>query len=128
MRREIIGFLISGALAFLIDAGLLQFLVMAGGDPYLCRLPSLTIAILFTWWINRRWSFQVHRPPGMAEFITYVAAIGLGGLINIGVYFLLIRLYLADSSYPALAIIPATALSMSFNFIAIKYVVFRRQK
>lgn len=124
MRQQITGFATVGALAFLIDAGLLQLIVWLGGNPYIGRLISFTSALIFTWWMNRTYSFRQHNNPGLREFVRYLASVSLGGVVNWGIYLTVIHLWLFDSAYAALAIIPATAASMFCNFMLMKFVVF----
>ena len=126
MRREVIGFLVVGGIAFFIDTGILQFLSYLGLDPYFARAISFTLALIFTWWMNRRHSFKVDTKPTWKEFFAYASSVSVGGAINWFVYILVLEFYLVGTSYPSLALVPATAISMCFNFLVMKLVVFRK--
>ncbi|WP_420548628.1 GtrA family protein [Curvivirga sp.] len=127
MRREVIGFLIVGGIAFFIDTGILQLLTFVGMDPYLARAVSFTLALTFTWWMNRNHSFKVSSKPTWKEFFAYASSVSFGGAINWLVYIFVLELYLTNSDYPAIALVPATAISMCFNFLVMKFVVFRKR-
>ena len=80
-------FCVVGTLAFLVDAGVLTALAAGAGlDPYAARVISFLAAATFTWWLNRRWTFEVkHRPTG-AEWSAYVGLMVLGAAVNYGTY------------------------------------------
>jgi putative flippase GtrA len=126
LRRQVTGFLLAGAGGFVVDAGILQSLVsLLGVHPYPARAVSFTAAVLFTWWVNRSWSFAVDRRPSWAEFFLYLRSMIVGGVINWIVYSLLIARSDTMRTYPALALVPAVALAMIFNFSAMRFWIFR---
>ncbi len=127
MRRQLVGFLSVGAFAFVIDAGLLQVLSWAGLIPWIARFFSFTTALVFTWWMNRTHSFRVVGQPTWTEFFSYACSVSAGGAINWLVYLVVLDKYLSGTAFPALALIPATAVSLCFNFLMMKWVVFRKK-
>ena len=59
LLRRLPGFVIVGAIGFLIDAGCLTVLMTGFDfDPYSARAISFTIAVTTTWYMNRRWVFD----------------------------------------------------------------------
>ena len=80
-------FCVVGTLGFIVDAGVLTALVSGAGlDPYLARVASFLAAASFTWWLNRRWTFEVKQAPRGAEWMSYVALMVIGAAMNYGTY------------------------------------------
>lgn len=76
-----------GAAAFFVDAGVLLALTKGAAlDPYLARVISFLAAATFTWWLNRRYTFEVRREPTRSEWAAYVALMTLGATANYGAY------------------------------------------
>jgi len=127
LRRQLSGFLVVGAGGFAVDAGLLQSLVsFADVHPHPARAVSFTAAVVFTWWLNRSWSFAVKEAPSWGEFFLYLKSMALGGVINWVTYAALVERVGLLGRYPALALLPATLLAMAFNFSTMRFWIFRR--
>ena len=76
-----------GGAAFFVDAGVLVLLVSgAGVDPYLARVFSFLAAATFTWWLNRRYTFEVKHAPTGSEWAAYVGLMVIGAAVNYGTY------------------------------------------
>ena len=76
-------FCVVGALAFLVDAGVVIALVDgAGFNPYAARVVSFLAAASFTWWLNRHWTFEVRQEPSRAEWMSYVGLMAIGAAVN----------------------------------------------
>ncbi|WP_167730640.1 GtrA family protein [Terasakiella sp. SH-1] len=126
-RRQLLGFLVTGGLAFMLDGGILQALVTGlEMSPFTARSISFSIAVVFTWLMNRKISFKVSTPLSFKEFFGYLSTQSFGLSINVGVYTAVIFTVELAQTYPFFALIPATALSMVFNFVAMKYLVFKK--
>lgn len=90
--HQFLSFSIVGIVGFIIDAGILQLLVTLGGlNPYISRLFSYLIAATLTWQLNRHYTFpkQTDVKPHH-QWLHYLGANGIGGLLNYGIYALLI--------------------------------------
>lgn len=76
-----------GAAAYLVDAGVLVALVASTGlGPYAARVISFLAAASCTWWLNRRFTFEVsHRPSG-SEWGGYVGLMAIGAGVNYATY------------------------------------------
>lgn len=129
LRRQLTGFAAAGAGGFVVDAGVLQGLVsFADASPWAARAVSFTAAVVFTWWCNRTWSFRVQAKPSVGEFLRYLQSMIVGGVINWIVYgFVLARVELA-TTYPVIALVPAVAAAMAFNFSSMRFWIFRRTR
>lgn len=111
-------FFVTGAVGFIIDGGILMLLVYAlGMDAVLARYISIPIAITGTWWINRHYAFADRRSArALPELLRYFIANGLGALLNMLVYLVLLKLEIKPFSHPALAFTIASVVAMFFNF------------
>ncbi len=113
-------FAVVGVLGFLVDTGVLYLLLALGLDLYASRALSIGAAATFTWFCNRRFSFrsrQLGRRQQVGELARYLAAMALGGVINFGVYSLLVWRLPLFAEQPVLAVILGTGVSMVFNFV-----------
>jgi putative flippase GtrA len=80
-------FCVAGTIGFLVDAGVLQLLARGLGiDPYLARVGSFLAAATATWWINRRYTFEVAGAASRSEWGAYVGLMVLGAAVNYGAY------------------------------------------
>ena len=126
MKREVGGFIFAGATAFAVDASVLTSLVSyTGMTPIAARAISFTLAVITTWLINRHISFAVRKRPTFREFYSYFSAMILGAAINWTVYLVVITQNPCLTQYPAIALIPATLAGMVFNFLSMKFWIFR---
>lgn len=128
LSREIGLFLLGGLGGLVIDAGIVQILVSFGHwNPYLARLLSFLLAATFTWWWNRRYTFAARhsgRSP-RAEWLHWMALMGLGALVNYGVYALLLLNYPVLHRWPAVAVAAGAGLAALVNFSTARRVLFR---
>ena len=75
-----------GGLAAALDYGVLALLVHLGASPYVARIASLAVTVVFTWALNRSVTFRTAAPPSWREFGHYVL-VALGGMaLNYGIY------------------------------------------
>jgi putative flippase GtrA len=80
-------FCLVGAMAYAVDAALLTALVSAlAMNPYGARVASFLAAATFTWWLNRRYTFEVAHRPTRAEWMAYMALMGIGAGVNYATY------------------------------------------
>lgn len=127
MRKQILGFLVIGGLAFFIDAGVLQFLVYLEVNPFFGRVMSILLAMMITWWFNRKYTFALKSPPTLKEFTTYMSSNMVGGVINWGIFSVILTMWVVDIRSSVFAIIPATLCSMIFNFLVMKFWIFKQK-
>jgi putative flippase GtrA len=128
LHREVALFAVGGALGFVVDAGVVQALVsLAGWNPYLARVPSFLCAASVTWWWNRRRTFADRRSgrSAGAEWLHWVGLMGLGALINYGVYALALLEFPLTHRWPVLAVAAGSVVASAANFAAARAVLFR---
>ena len=121
-------FLLVGACGFCVDGLLLTLLLGQGWSTVLARLISFPSAVSCTWCLNRLWTF--HNPSTMPtkfgkKFWLYVSIQCLGAGLNFGLFVLLIQLMPRLTAIPMLPLAAAAAVSMAFNYLGAKYLVFR---
>lgn len=90
--RRILKFATTGGIGFLIDVGLLTLLTVGFDvNPYVARVFAILVAMVTTWLINRRWTFEVHdkvadRRELVAEGGRYGLVAVSSALVNYGTY------------------------------------------
>lgn len=90
---EFLRFALVGVLGFIIDAGLLNLLLLGGLGFYGGRAISFLAAATATWGLNRSFTFRRNSAHGKLrhEWATYIGLMVLGGIVNYGVYALAIE-------------------------------------
>ncbi len=120
-------FCISGCLAFAIDGGLTQFGVgVAGFDPWLARGLAFPLAVTFTWWFNRHFTFRA-APRGSLgrEWSIYVGTQLVGWTLNLGSYALVVALFDPARRWPVIAVAVGSVIGLAANFLGAKHVAFK---
>ena len=130
IEQQLVRFAAIGTLAFLVDAATLYFaLGVLGLDKYSGRVLSFLVAATFTWAMNRRFTFPEARDAPMArQWLEFLAANGVGGLVNYGVYALLVTYVDVVAAHPVLGVAAGSLAGMTFNFGASRGWVFRRRR
>jgi putative flippase GtrA len=117
-----------GALGFLVDSGVLYAGLAVGLNLYSGRLASFLAAASFTWYLNRRFTFQSTTNRYVKEWSRYLLANTLGGVANLGVYALLVAKMAVVAAMPVLAVAAGSATGLIFNFALSQTLVFGRQR
>jgi len=120
------GFVLVGAIGFLIDAGILTAL-MTGADfgHYGARAISFTVAVTTTWYINRRWVFErgAIEMTGR-EYTSYLLVQAIGAVINLSVFVAVIEFVPGLAEIPVVPLALGAAVALVFNFSASSRLVF----
>jgi len=119
-----------GTLAFAVDTTTLYFARgVLGLGLYTGRVVSFLVAASFTWAMNRRFTFPEARDAPMArQWLEFLGANGIGGLVNYGVYAALVAYVGIVATHPVLGVAAGSLAGMSFNFGASRGWVFRRDR
>ena len=128
MRHQFVLFCISGALAFLVDGGIVQTLVsLFEANPYLARGVSFLCAVTFTWQFNRRYTFTpVAGRVWWREWWLYTST-QLGGFaVNYAVYSALVFTLAVVRQWPILGVAAGSVAGLLVNFFAARRFVFSR--
>ena len=107
-----------GAVGFVIDAGILQFLVSVfGANPYLARVISFLVAASATWLMNRRYTFDVEHAATHSEWVRYVTLMVLGSLVNYGAFAISITSWDLARAQPWLGVAVGSVAGLGINFM-----------
>jgi putative flippase GtrA len=126
-KREAFSFLCVGVTGFLADAGMLIVLFhWAGADIYLSRLLAFIFAVTVTWILNRTYTFQAKSSVRLHhEYLRYMSTQIGGAAINFGVYAVCLHFSTLMSQWPVTALATGSVVAMAFNFLAMKFLVFK---
>lgn len=124
--RRLPGFVIVGAIGFLIDAGILTMLVTGfGAGHYAARAISFTVAVTATWYMNRRWVFdRITAQKSGREYTSYLVVQVIGAVINLSIYVAVIELVPRLARMPVIPLALGAAVALLFNFGASSRFVF----
>ncbi|MBL8643556.1 MAG: GtrA family protein [Rhodospirillaceae bacterium] len=90
------------------------------------RVVSYLAAATFTWAMNRRFTFTAaQNGPAFRQWLTFLAANGIGAVVNYGTYAALIAWVALVREHPALGVAAGSIAGLAFNFTASKRWVFK---
>ncbi len=129
-QLSVLRFAVVGALGMPVDAGVLWLMIHpAGLDPYSGRIISWLCAASFTWVGNRYFTFRERRARGVAgaarEWLRFLAANAVGGLVNVGLYSTLVRFAPPPLNNLYVALVVGVLAGLGFNFTLSRLMVFK---
>ena len=112
--RQIFGFLIAGISGFLLEYAIIYYFVLNFEVNAIApRFLSFPLAVLLTWYINRRLTFNKQIPPNLSELIRFVQSTALAQAAN----FLSYSIILINVPYiSALSRFIASIISINVSF------------
>ena len=124
--RKLPGFVVVGAIGFLIDAGILTVLMTSFGlDHYSARAISFTVAVTVTWYMNRRWVFDKSAASMSGrEYSSYLVVQIIGAAINLSVFIAVIEFVPLLTNIPVRPLTIGAIAALLFNFGASSRFVF----
>lgn len=127
MSRSFLLFCVSGGLAFVVDAGIVQALVSWGdANPYAARVVSFLAAVTFTWVFNRTITFRhAEKISRWNQWRQYVVTQLSGFAANYLTYAVLVALFDMVARWPAIGVAAGSIVGLVFNYNAAKRWVFR---
>jgi putative flippase GtrA len=99
-----------------------------GASRDAARLIAWFCAATFTWFGNRYFTFAKQRAKGLAivqEWLRFLGANSIGGVANVGTFFLLTHFAHAPLNGTNLAFILGVLVGLVFNFTLSKKMVFK---
>lgn len=124
--QRIRSFVLVGGVGFVVEASVLSALIASGWlSPYSGRLVSFPLAVLCTWYLNRRLTFRSNARPA-SEASRYFVVQTTGALINLATYWLLLSVSAVFYRYPLLPFAAGSAVAMLSNYAFSVRWVFRR--
>jgi putative flippase GtrA len=115
-----------GSAGFCIDAAVLLALVHGlSFNPIFARLFSFSIAVLFTFELNRLWTFgSLRRQRMFSAFAAYVGVQGVGFLCNLGLYTLAILTLPEPLNAPLFCLAIGSVSALAVNYTGSKHLAF----
>jgi len=128
--RQLAMFGVGGVVGFVVDAGVLQLLVVGlAWDRYSSRLISFLFAATATWIFNRHFTFHGPRRHSLfGEWTRYVLAMSGGFACNYAAYSALVYFWNLDGSELIFAVAAGSIAGMGVNFVGSRYWVYRHHR
>ncbi|MCB1520357.1 MAG: GtrA family protein [Hyphomicrobiaceae bacterium] len=118
------GFIVSGLIAFSVDAVVLQALTSgAGWHPLGARIVAIALALIAGWLSHRRLTFAVTTPPTLGEFARYAGVAAIAATLNYAIFAGVLIGW--PGTPPLLALVAATAVAMGASYAGMRFGVFR---
>ena len=92
---------------------------------YRSGLLAYFLAVTTTWALNRAWTFAGRGGGLLRQWLLFVAANGVGFVLNRGTFFVLVTLLPICAQHPVIAILAGVGVGMFANFNLSRSVVFR---
>jgi len=122
--RHGLGFLLSGGIAFSVDALLLTLLTAVFSiHPIPARLAAISIAMVAGWLSHRTFTFAVSVPPSAAEFLRYAGVQWTAAALNYGLFVLIILA--RPQTVPIVAMVASSLAAMVFSYLGMRFAAFR---
>jgi putative flippase GtrA len=123
-------FAVVGVIGFVVDAGTLYAAMAALSlNLYAGRVVSFLAAASVTWVLNRAWTFRdAPRKPSHRQWLQFVSVNSVGGLVNYGVYAVLVATVALAHRWPVIAVAAGSVSGLSFNFVLSRSLVFREAR
>jgi len=126
MDKQLVRFLIVGMFGFIVDLAVLSIAFYGLGlSPYWARIPSFSLAVASTWYLNYHWAFSYKRRQSkLLNFSYYLTVQGLGVTVNILIYSTLLYFFPYFLHYPEAALVIASAIVLLLNYAGLSRWVF----
>ena len=127
-RLSILRFAVIGAAGMPVDWVVLHLMMDAGLARDGARLIAWVCAATFTWLGNRYFTFAGQRAHGAAifqEWLRFLGANSIGGVANVGTFFLLTHFASPPFNDTNLAFVFGVLVGLVFNFTLSKKLVFK---
>jgi dolichol-phosphate mannosyltransferase len=123
---EVMQFIVVGASGVLVNLGVVTALLRAGVTAPLGIAGGIAASICTNFYLNRRFTFSHSRSGHLpTQFLGYLLSVSFGSLVNYTVaLFLLVRI---RGLLPQLASLGGIGIATIVNFVALKYIVFKRK-
>lgn len=116
-----------GAAGAVVDIATVYATMTAFG-LYLSGLVAYFAAVTTTWALNRAWTFAGRGDGSLfRQWALFVAANGVGFVLNRGTFFLLVLLVPACAQHPVIAILAGVGAGLFANFNLSRSLVFRQR-
>lgn len=127
--KKFFKFAIIGTIGFVVDATiLLIFVNILNIEIYISRIISFCFAVLITWLLNRKFTFDLSsiNIKKSKEYIYYFIIQFIGVLINYTIFIILINQYLILKQNLIIPLAIASIIAMFFNFYMLKIKLYKQ--
>ena len=116
-------FLVSGGVAFAVDATVLQtltalFLV----HPMIARVVAIALAMVAGWLMHRTFTFAVTTPPSLPEFLRYAGVAWAASAVNYTVF--VVILLARSATHPLIALVLSSVVAMVLAYVGMRFAAF----
>jgi len=123
---EVAQFVVVGASGALVNVLAVTVLLHAGLSANASIAGAIAVSICTNFLLNRRFTFSHSKSGHMpTQFLSYLASVSVGALINYFAALLLLDLF--PRFIPQLASLGGIAVATVANFVALKFLVFKRK-
>jgi putative flippase GtrA len=120
-------FLAVGTVAFFIDVGVFQAVLLFEASPYVARFVSFLIACSASWRLNRTFAFHdAGNVRADLQWAQFLATSIVGGGVNYATFVVVIATLPLAGSYPVIALAAGSVCALVFNFTAYDRYIFRK--
>jgi putative flippase GtrA len=123
---------VGGAGFFVNEAALVVAKMVLHLGDHAAWLFGFAVAVTFTWWGNRTYTFHEHKSVGhlgvLGEWLRFVATNSLGAVANYATYALLIEYAPWPLNVPYMALFFGVLVGLVFNFTLSQKLVFRKRE
>ena len=127
MLNQFLSFALVGAGGFVVDVLIVYTMIFVIGlSPLTARIPSFLAAATFTWYFNRRLTFNdCDRSQPLSQWVRFLVVNAGGGVVNFATYAATLWLLGDAAVVPLLAVAAGSLTGLSVNYIASRYLVFQ---
>jgi len=123
---EVMQFIVVGASGVLVNLGIVTALLRAGVTAPLGIAAGIAASICTNFYLNRRFTFSHSRSGHMpTQFLGYLVSVSFGSLVNYTIALTLLARI--PGLIPQLASLGGIGVATGVNFVALKYLVFKRK-
>jgi putative flippase GtrA len=134
---QLIKFIMVGFANTAVDFGILNLLmamtgIYSGKNIFFLNSISFVVAVIHSYFWNKFWTFKAKKTEAPKEFLQFLIVSIIGLLINGGIVYMITTwlqpMFGANAvSWANASKIAATAISLIWNFIGYKYIVFKKK-
>lgn len=124
MTRQFLRFAVVGTIGFVVDAGVLLYVLSQEIGFYSARAVSFLCAVTCTWLLNRVFTFRDRNAGRLGQWVHFASVNLVGGLINYGIYAVLVWQLAFVQTWPVLGVAAGSIAGMFVNFTLSRRYVF----
>jgi putative flippase GtrA len=123
LKTQVVRFVITGALAAIVDFGLYAAGLAAGLNVNVAKSLSFVAGTATAYLINRRWTFQA--PPSKARFGAVMLLYAVTYTVQVGINYIFYMRFAEHQWRVPVAFVIAQGTATVINFIVQRTVIFR---